>query len=109
MTVTLVTLLPYSDVRARDAYNGYKRHKRHRSNENCGCYAFLQGMGSAMGGVSPENRVISLMPEPAESLVTFEQRLTRRLLDFERLDAAWPKASSPVERALANRDGAAAA
>ncbi len=34
MTVTLVTLLPYSDVYARDAYNGYKRHKRHRSNEN---------------------------------------------------------------------------
>ncbi len=31
------------------------------------------------------------MPGPSETLVDLEQRVTEHLLDFERLDAAWPK------------------
>ncbi len=30
------------------------------------------------------------MPAASETLVDLEQRLTERLLDFERLDEAWP-------------------
>ncbi len=32
----------------------------------------------------------SAMPGPSETLPVLEQRLAQRLLDFERLDAAWP-------------------
>ncbi len=31
------------------------------------------------------------MPGPSETLVDLEQRPAARLLDFERLDDAWPK------------------
>ena len=31
------------------------------------------------------------MPAPSGSVVDLESRLTDRLLDFERLDVAWPK------------------
>ena len=30
------------------------------------------------------------MPGPSETLPALEQRLAERLLDFERLDEAWP-------------------
>ena len=32
------------------------------------------------------------MPAPSESLVALEQHLVERLLEFERLGAAWPRA-----------------
>ncbi len=32
------------------------------------------------------------MPAPSETLVALEQRLAEHLLDFERLDEAWPHA-----------------
>ncbi len=32
------------------------------------------------------------MPGPSETLPVLEQRLAERLLDFERLDEAWPHA-----------------
>ncbi len=40
------------------------------------------------------------MPGPSETLPVLEQRLTERLLDFERLDEAWPHAPHVLERAL---------
>jgi hypothetical protein len=43
------------------------------------------------------------MPEPAESLVALEAQLTDTLLDFERLDEAWPKGATAVERAEIGR------
>ncbi len=49
--------------------------------------------GGAMGSVLAQKDVISQpMPGPSESLPVLEQRLTERLLDFERHDAAWPHA-----------------
>ncbi len=39
------------------------------------------------------------MPDPSESPAVLEQRLTERLLDFERLDEAWPRGRTAVERA----------
>ncbi len=39
------------------------------------------------------------MPGPSESLVTLDQYLAERLLDFERLDEAWPRGRTPIERA----------
>ncbi len=35
------------------------------------------------------------MPGPSETLVSLEQRLTKRLLDFDRLDEAWPHGRTP--------------
>ena len=43
------------------------------------------------------------MPVPSESLPVLEQRLAERLLDFERLDEAWPKGRTAVERAEIGR------
>ena len=34
----------------------------------------------------------------SESLVALEQRLAARLLDFERLDTAWPQGRTAIER-----------
>ena len=34
------------------------------------------------------------MPAASETLPVLEQRLTERLLDFERLDEAWPKGNA---------------
>ncbi len=42
------------------------------------------------------------------SLVTLESRLTQRLLDFERLDEAWPKGRTAIERAWIPRVGSPA-
>ncbi len=39
------------------------------------------------------------MPATSETLPALEQRLTERLLDFERLDKAWPKERTAIERA----------
>ena len=44
------------------------------------------------------------MPTPAESPVDLEFRLTDSLLDFERLDAAWPKGATAIERARIGRE-----
>lgn len=43
------------------------------------------------------------MPDRSESLVALEQRLAERLLEFEYLDAAWPKGHTAVERARIGR------
>ncbi len=48
------------------------------------------------------------MPVPSESLVTLESHLTQRLLDFERLDEAWPKGRTALERAWIPRVGSPA-
>ena len=39
------------------------------------------------------------MPAASETLVSLEQRLTERLLNFERLDEAWPRGRTALERA----------
>ena len=39
------------------------------------------------------------MPAASETLPSLEQRLTKRLLAFERLDAAWPRGRTVIERA----------
>ncbi len=38
------------------------------------------------------------MPAASETLPVLEQRLTERLLDFERLDEAWPRGRSAIKR-----------
>ncbi len=43
------------------------------------------------------------MPGPSETLPVLEQRLAERLLDFERLDAAWPRGRAVIERARIGR------
>ena len=43
------------------------------------------------------------MPEPAETLPALDQRLTDALLGFDRLDEAWPKGATAVERAEIGR------
>ena len=43
------------------------------------------------------------MPGPSETLPVLEQRLTERLLDFDRLDAAWPRGRTVIERAEIGR------
>ncbi len=43
------------------------------------------------------------MPSLSESLVSLEQRLADALLDFERLDAAWPRGRTALERAEIGR------
>ena len=37
------------------------------------------------------------MPAPSGNPVALESRLTDRLLDFKRLDAAWPKGRTAIE------------
>ena len=39
------------------------------------------------------------MPTASESLVSLEQLLAERLLDFDRLDEAWPRGRTAIERA----------
>ena len=39
------------------------------------------------------------MTGPSETLPVLESRLAERLLDFERLDAAWPRGRTVIERA----------
>ncbi len=41
---------------------------------------------------------------PPTRLVTLEQQLAERLLDFERLDEAWPSGRTAIERAEIGRD-----
>ncbi len=43
------------------------------------------------------------MPAPSETLVALEQRLTERLLAFERLGEAWPHGHTALERADVGR------
>ena len=43
------------------------------------------------------------MPALSESLVFLEQRLADALLGFERLDAAWPRGRTAIERAEIDR------
>ena len=43
------------------------------------------------------------MPVPSETLVSLEQRLVERLLHFERLDEAWPRGRTAIERAEIGR------
>ena len=43
------------------------------------------------------------MPAPSETLVALEQRLAERLLDFNRLDTAWPCGRTAIERAEIGR------
>ena len=43
------------------------------------------------------------MPAPSETLPVLEQRLAERLLDFERLDEAWPRGRTAIERAEIGR------
>ena len=43
------------------------------------------------------------MPGPSKALPALEQRLVERLLDFERLDEAWPNGCTPIERAEIGR------
>ncbi len=38
------------------------------------------------------------MPAASEPLVDLKQRLAERLLDFERLDEAWPRGRSAIKR-----------
>ncbi len=57
-----------------------------------------------MGSVLPRKGGISApMPAPSESLVALESRLAEALLEFERLDAAWPKGRTAIERAKIGR------
>ncbi len=43
------------------------------------------------------------MPAASKTLVDLEQRLVERLLDFERLDEAWPRGCTVIERAEIGR------
>ena len=43
------------------------------------------------------------MPDPSETLVALEHRLTERWLAFERLDEAWPRGRTAIERAEIGR------
>ncbi len=43
------------------------------------------------------------MPAVSETLPALEQRLTQRLLDFDRLDDAWPRGRTAIERAEIGR------
>ena len=44
------------------------------------------------------------MTGPTETLPALEQRLTERLLAFERLDEAWPRGRTAIERAQCLRN-----
>ncbi len=48
----------------------------------------------------------TLRAYPSETLPALEQRLTERLLAFERLDEAWPRGRTAVERAEIGRQRA---
>ncbi len=48
--------------------------------------------------------MIRPMPAASETLVALEQRLAERLLAFERLDAAWPRGRTAIERAEIGRE-----
>ena len=48
------------------------------------------------------------MLAPFETLVVLEQRLAEQLLDFERLDGAWPRGRTAIERADTGRHRSAA-
>ncbi len=43
------------------------------------------------------------MPGASETLVALEHQLAERLLDFERLDEAWPRGRTAIERAEIGR------
>ncbi len=43
------------------------------------------------------------MPGPSETLPVLEQQLAERLLAFERLDEAWPRGRTAIERAELGR------
>ncbi len=43
------------------------------------------------------------MPGPSETLPALEQQLAERLLDFETMDAAWPRGRIAIERADTGR------
>ncbi len=43
------------------------------------------------------------MPAPSGHLVDLEQSLIERLLDFDRLDEAWPRGRAAIERAEIGR------
>jgi hypothetical protein len=43
------------------------------------------------------------MPATSETRPALEQRLAERLLDFERLDEAWPRGRTAIERAEIGR------
>ena len=43
------------------------------------------------------------MPAASETLPALEQRLVDRLLEFERLDEAWPRGRTAIERAEIGR------
>ncbi len=43
------------------------------------------------------------MPATSETLPVLERRLGERLLDFERLDEAWPHSHTAIERAEIGR------
>ena len=43
------------------------------------------------------------MPAASKPLPALEQRLAERLLDFERLDEAWPRGRTAIERADTGR------
>ncbi len=61
-------------------------------------------MGSAMGSILGGVLVFfAPMLAPSSSLVTLEQQLTDALLDFERLDEAWPRGRNAIERAEIGR------
>ena len=53
--------------------------------------------GNALAIIRPHARA------PPEILPALEQRLVERLLDFERLDEAWPRGRTAVERAEIGR------
>ncbi len=40
------------------------------------------------------------MPTASETLPVLEDHVTERLLAFERLDAAWPRGRTAIERAV---------
>ncbi len=44
------------------------------------------------------------MPDPSETLVALEHRLAERWLAFERLDEAWPRGRTAVERTYTGRE-----
>ncbi len=49
------------------------------------------------------------MPAPSESLPVLDELLTERLLEFERLDTAWPKGRTAIERTRIGRERETAA
>ena len=52
----------------------------------------------------PPAGILRPMPAPPESLSELEQQLTGRLVEFEVLSEAWPKAPRAVDRARIGRE-----